>query len=504
MSLISQIELDECQEKAATAPGSALVIAGPGAGKTRVLLARALYLLSQGVPEEKIFLITFTLKTAHELKERLKAKGLSHIKVDTFHGLAYELCRQKGISPKLASDQELKEIFKALSRKFNLPLKTIEKRLNEDPEIKKTYRQMLAAQGLWDFSLLLEEGAKHELGEEKVHLLVDEFQDLNQELVSFLLSFRKAEVFLVGDPAQAIYGFRGARPQVVKDYLVKISPEVYFLEKSYRVPEKILTLAEELRETEGFPQKKLKAARSGGEVLGLSFANPAAEAKAIAREVVELLGGIQLEQSKRGYAPSEIAILVRVRALIKPLKEALAKEGIPFEVPQETSSEELEELEKLISLASKEKSLLALRQKFLPKNELLLEILRQSRDVPELSFKLGLLKTQLSISLKRTGVPLLTVHEAKGLEFEVVILAGAEEGLLPFTLLEEVDFAEERRITYVAMTRAKEAFYFTWARAGRFVYGKRLPGKVSPFLARFPVKDKSSPKPKKARQQRLF
>ncbi len=116
---IGSLKLTPEQYKAATNPGHTLVVAGPGTGKTRTLLARALYLLEQDIPPEKIIILTFTVKTAQELRQRLQELG-AQARVDTFRALAYDLCRSQGLKIKLLEEREktvlLAQILKYLGQ----------------------------------------------------------------------------------------------------------------------------------------------------------------------------------------------------------------------------------------------------------------------------------------------------------------------------------------------------------------------------------------------------
>ncbi|OAG28483.1 ATP-dependent helicase [Thermodesulfatator autotrophicus] len=501
-----QISLDKYQEQAVRAEGNTLVVAGPGAGKTRVLLAKALHLFEKGVPPQKIFILTFTIKTAQELKKKAADLGLKGVKIDTFHALAYELLKAKGIRPRIASEKELKPIIKKLSGKLSLsPQKFVKGLEKGHQELVSIWQEALKVNDLYDFSLLLRETKGHFLEQENVHLLIDEFQDLNAELIQFLKTFNQAEFFLVGDPAQAIYGFRGACPQIVKEFVDYLSLRVYFLRKSYRVPKNILSFAERLRETEGFPVKPLESTQNGGKLLGFPFARPFNEAKGVAQLVGELLGGLQMEVSRQGLAPVEIAILSRVRAILKPIKEAFLAAGIPFQIPSENLNEEISMISRLTDLAKKAASLKDLEPFLVESPSYVKDAYSKSEGLEDFLFHLEMLKTLANISLKKDGVPLLTIHEAKGLEFKVVILVGAQEGLIPFTLLDDYDLGEEKRLAYVALTRAQETFYFTWVKTGRSLYGRKLSGKVSPFLKPLPLAEKTQNKTKsKPRQKKLF
>lgn len=87
--------LSEEQKLVLSTPGDLLVIAGPGSGKTRTLVSKVVRLLEEGVLPEKIYLLTFSVKVSLELRKRLEELGLKGVKVDTFHGLAYDLIRDK-------------------------------------------------------------------------------------------------------------------------------------------------------------------------------------------------------------------------------------------------------------------------------------------------------------------------------------------------------------------------------------------------------------------------
>jgi len=125
--------------------------------------------------------------------------------------------------------------------------------------------------------------------------------------------------------------------------------------------------------------------------------------------------------------------------------------------------------------------------------------------------ELSLLTGADAFDPRADAVALMTMHMAKGLEFKVVFVAGVEEGLIPFRPDEEdTDIEEERRLFYVAMTRAKDELFLLHARS-RFLYGRRLTGNPSPFLSEIPaefvhcetVRDKPS-KPKRGTQMDLF
>ncbi len=513
---IGSLTLTKEQYQAASVNGHALVIAGPGTGKTRTLLARVLYLLESGVPKEKIFILTFTLKTVKQLRERLNALG-AHVRVETFHALAFDICRIKGLLPKIIEEKEREVLVKEILKKQGIdPRKTkriieafslISEGQSSSEEIEflyKIYQARLRSEGLWDYERLLEETQAHHLSQEEIYLLVDEFQDLSPNLIHFLKTFREAYFFLVGDPAQAIYGFRGGSPDVVWRFMKEIPNfTIFWLSKSFRIPERILSYAETLREN--LPgQKRLLATKAGGVLKGLIYESPKAEAKGIAKFIDELIGRLSMEVAKEGFSPREIAVLARVRAVLSPIYNALKQYGIPVCYQSQESERYLQEISYYMAEIKKFKTILHAEEALSRLSQALQEqikpILVESRDLDEFLFYLSLLRDIDLIGKHNDSVSLLTIHEAKGLEFGVVILVGAEDGLLPFKLMPDVREDEERRLAYVAITRSAQCFYFTLVKK-RFLFGKALSGRISPYFVNC-VLERRYPKHRKSLKQR--
>ncbi len=509
------LALDEEQRQAVTSSGSTLVVAGPGAGKTRVLLGRALHLLEGGLPPERIFLLTFTVRTRNELRERLSALGVSGIKVETFHALAYDLIYEAtGSPPRLIPEEESEAVVRKLLKGHGLrlsPRRALERIYAGEEDLlplRREYFAYLERNDLFDYYRLLSsacELVKRDFAGH--HLLIDEYQDLSPEILRFLTLFSRAAFFLAGDPAQAIYGFRGANPERLRAFLQEFLPDLRIrpLRRSYRVPERILEVAEGLREDPFGFGLTLSAVRSGGEIRGLRFATERSEAIGVAKEVARLLGGVYLETSGQSrLSPGDILVLARLRALLSPIKETLLREGIPVAEPEERAEEERRKLRELAErLSAGTISAETLRQeldRLSPHLKSLLEEPGMERE--RLAARLRLVSTAELISASREGVNLLTVHGAKGLEAEAVILAGAEEGLFPLTVFPDADPAEEKRLLYVALTRARNTFVFTLSRT-RTLFGKRLSGKVSPWLKGLPLKEEK-PRPKRPAQGSLF
>ena len=511
--MLYKLSLDEDQKAAAEARGSTLVVAGPGAGKTRVLLARVLHLLERGIPPERIFLLTFTVRARAELKQRLSALEVP-IRAETFHAWAYDLLSEAlGRPPRLLSEEEAREIAQRLARAQGLRLssrKVLEGLRAGRPELeslRRDYLSYLSRNDLYDYLRLLLETPRHLQGRDfrGYVLLIDEYQDLSPEILSFLKIFSGAEFFLVGDPAQAIYGFRGARPESVHSFLKGFLPHlrIHHLRRSYRVPQTLLELAEGLREDPFGAGVRLTAVRPGGEARLLSFPTERAEAIGVAKEVTALLGGAFMESARGGgLPPGEVLVLARLRALLGPLKETLLREGLPVNEPELEAEEACQRLAEIaqgiLSRSRGVEEALSEIEEILPGARALLSGL----PTEALAARLLLLSSRDLLSPSREGLNLLTIHGAKGLEAEAVVLSGAEEGLLPLTVLPEADPAEEKRLLYVALTRAKRVFLATFSRK-RTLFGKRLPGKPCPWLSALAREKKTLPS-RRPRQVGLF
>ncbi|MFN3567624.1 MAG: UvrD-helicase domain-containing protein [Caldimicrobium sp.] len=480
--------------------GDLLVLAGPGTGKTSTLINKIKNLLERGIPQEKIIVLSFSLKVSQELKEKIKSSGLAQIKVDTFHGFAYDLYKdyyQK--EPPLITEEEKK----ALLNKLSLNKKALNK-----PEEKKKFHGYLDKQNLLDFDLLLIKVSSFSgFDFSGYHIFVDEFQDLSIEMLQFLKLFNGATFYFFGDPNQSIYGFRGISLKAIKEFLEKTKPNMrYFtLTESFRCPQEILEGASwfknSLWEVPNFRSKF-----SGGVIQGFLFPDLASEKSFLVKWVQNLLGGITLERATiKGISPSDIFFLARVKKALDPLCEVFHKEGLPVAFPEEDAMKIKEELinfrEKLsISITPFEHLIEELSP--YAKNLLINWYELFSRDKEKVKAMLIEFSTNDIICPNLQGINFMTIHASKGLEAKVVILYGAEEDLIPFKLFEETNLEEERRLLYVAITRSKRDFYFI-ANKERKIFGYTLNKGVSSWLKIFPIKS-FNPLPPKPKQKGLF
>ncbi len=377
-------------------PGPILVIAGPGTGKTHTLIQRILNrILSDGVLPETILAVTFTQKAAAEMKERisraLKAPSAPHI--GTFHAFCLDVLKECALkrgesvsvidendrrylisdavklhpasakSGRILVDDVLKEI---VFMKQHMPWQKevpVRKRTTIDPpilmEIFQTYQALLRVQRLMDFEDLISKtvclfetrkDVRHTVQQKFKHLFIDEFQDINQAQYRLIrLLYPKTDpsrdLFVIGDPNQAIYGFRGSDVKFFhrfsKDY-----PEatIVRLVQNYRSTKILLSASKQvLRSPSKTPKdvlppvNLLKAAK-----INISgYSDEGKEAEGIAERIEALVGGsgyffVDSGKSERHreenlWAFSDMAVLFRTHRQGEEIAKNFGKLGIPYQ-----------------------------------------------------------------------------------------------------------------------------------------------------------------------------
>ncbi|MCG0278795.1 MAG: UvrD-helicase domain-containing protein, partial [Thermanaeromonas sp.] len=375
--------LNPQQIEAVTAEeGPVVVIAGPGTGKTRTLVYRLAYLLGEKkVPPGDVAAVTFTNKAAEEIKERAEGllKGMIHGKaftVGTFHSICLDLLRQVyGLEFTLLDEADVLEIWKEVLRERTATGKEKARRLKEEisllksrglepsspgvpPDLRRfyeAYQERLFYYRALDYDDLLLEALRREearaaQGEPGrfAHLLVDEFQDVNpvQYRLVCVWAGDGRNLFVIGDPDQAIYGFRGADHR----FFFKLQEEfpqakVIRLVLNYRSTPTILKAACGLLRQKEF---QLKATRGDGpRILYMEVPSDMAEGIAVVREIEHLVGGSTMLHAHGQYTPagqngveiedksysfSDIAVLFRTSRELQKLEECFFKEGIPYRV----------------------------------------------------------------------------------------------------------------------------------------------------------------------------
>lgn len=366
------------------ASGPMQVLAGPGAGKTYLMIRRIRHLICHhGISPDRILVITFTKAAALEMKERfarLTMNGYSSVSFGTFHAVYYQILRSGGktrnwllISPKEkkeymkhclsmcriedADDDTFDKLFHEISRLKNsddpkkqerysavLPTETDteEDDLMEKyfPYIYEEYNRIMRENRKLDFDdmIILCDRA---LATDKdllscwqkrfSHILVDEFQDISPLQYKILQNLAAPEnnLFIVGDDDQSIYGFRGAGPGIMKQFARDYpTAEQIVLNKNYRCREEIVRASSLLIEDnrERFA-KNLQAEKQGGEKVKLHLFSSKEEEEGY---IVEELKKIKPENLEK------TAVISRTNAQAAGLSKVLFRHGIPFHIQGKT------------------------------------------------------------------------------------------------------------------------------------------------------------------------
>jgi DNA helicase-2/ATP-dependent DNA helicase PcrA len=367
--------LNDAQRDAVTAPlGSALVLAGAGSGKTRVLVHRIAWLLQvEQLSPWSILAVTFTNKAAREMHHRIETllgMPMGGMWVGTFHGLAHRLLRahwQEANLPQgfqiLDSDDQFRMI-KRIVRELNLddskwPPRQVQWFINNNKDegrradhldaagdpyqrqmiaLYREYEQACQRAGVVDFAELLLRA--HELWRDRPDVLqhyrerfsavlVDEFQDTNSIQYAWLrmLSGEQHKLFVVGDDDQSIYGWRGARVENIQEFQSHYpETKVVRLEQNYRSTGNILKAANAVISNNPTRLgKELWTEDADGEQIRVYGAfNEVDEA----RFVIDNLR----DSIEQGSARQDIAILYRTSAQSRLFEEALIQQGIPYRV----------------------------------------------------------------------------------------------------------------------------------------------------------------------------
>ena len=369
-------ELNDKQREAVAAPlSNALVLAGAGSGKTRVLVHRIAWLMEvENIAPFSILAVTFTNKAAKEMRGRIESlmgKSLHNMWIGTFHGLAHRLLRAHHAEARLPenfqiidSDDQyrlIRRILKAMNLdEKHYPPRQIQWYINgnkdeglrpqhietfDDP-IQKTMREVYTAyqdacdrSGLVDFAELLLRA--HELWAKNPEVLahyqrrfravlVDEFQDTNNIQYAWLRMLSSGDnnnIMIVGDDDQSIYGWRGANVDNIQHFLKDFeSPATIRLEQNYRSTGNILKAANTVIDNNtGRLGKELWTEDSQGEPISVYAGfNELDEARFIVSKIKDWLN--------QGNALSDTAILYRNNAQSRVLEEALLHEGLAYRI----------------------------------------------------------------------------------------------------------------------------------------------------------------------------
>ena len=467
--------------------------------------------------------MTFTDKAAGELRSRLRALGTDGVRASTFHSAALSLLRHfRGDPGRILSTKALllRRIGNGLPKPYRFrPAGDLatevewakNRRLTPDtyyeglgdhepplpPDLAlrvfREYERRKDADGVIDFEDLLERTIRLLEADEQAlaavrdrwrAFTVDEYQDVNvlqQTLLELWLGPRD-DLCVVGDDYQSIYGFTGASARWLLG-LPRRFPDatVVRLERNYRSTPQVLELANRLVPRLGGAEKSLRPTLPDGPEPELrACLDPAGQAATVAARVRELAaGGVPLEQQ---------AVLVRTNARTTELEEAFHEAGLPFQGASLLDRDAARQLLKALraegpGAVAETVRRIAVAQGLLddPPEKLgdreqtrqadlarLVRLAEQFEGESPAEFAASL-HERFGASAGR-GVHLLTLHRAKGLEWEAVHLPRLEEGELPIRRARGDELAEERRLFYVGLTRAKRYLLVTWSgRPSRFL-----------------------------------
>jgi DNA helicase-2/ATP-dependent DNA helicase PcrA len=519
--------LNEQQRAAVLATnGPVLISAGPGTGKTKTLTARILHLIQSGKAQpHEILALTFTKKAAQEMQQRV---GQSGPMICTFHALCGSLL---GGSHSYITEAERASIIKTLPRPRALsgvPVREVglyisrAKNQANAPEgtasVVDTYNAALHERGLIDFDdLLLQTRDALQSGAiprpDYRYILVDEFQDTNLLQYELLQLLRANDnLFVIGDPNQSIYGFRGASGDIFTKFTADF-PHVAQVDllQNYRSAAPIVAVANTI-----FSDAPQLQAVSGaaGHVVAAEFLNEYSEAHWVVNEIQNRIGGADLLQATHHDAKASLhdfAIIYRSRRVGRTIQKYIADSGLPYQVVGDGSPYDQTEVQQLLALlrtvAGRPCPVLGFTPGQVavlvqpiditgPPSDIAGQLVRtfHIKQTPELQQVLGVLVGHKELTgsmayfdrIESEGfydpsaecITLLTIHASKGLEFNHVFVVGAEQGVLPSA---KGDTPEERRLFYVAATRAKEHLDITYA-------ARRMnePAKVSQFITELP------------------
>lgn len=592
-------QLNTAQQEAVLATdGPLLVLAGAGAGKTKVIAERISQIVRQGATPESILAITFTNKAAAEMRSRIIPGPF----VSTFHSLGLFLIKENyrllglkrfpSIYDRADSLREMKQALKAVgaediepraalamaSRQKGAGVTAGEYAENPESPYERhialawlKYEEALRKDDAMDFDDLLLKSymllRDHPEVRERCqkrwrYIHIDEYQDTNtvQAELAHLLVGPERNICAVGDIDQTIYGWRGAEIANIMSFEKKYAgARLVTLEQNYRSTKNILSAANEVIAKNVYRREKhLFTDNKDGEPLSLYIAfDELDEAGFVARIIKELC--------QEGRKPQDFAVLYRANFQSRAIEEQLLAANIPYQVLG-TRFFERKEVKDALSFvraaiartpadvaraatavsrgigkvtllkmlsgqpagekAAQFESLLKKIESAaatLPPSHLLRMVITESgmertfkEDKFEGSERLENLRELATLAARYDALPvgeglqaflesaalssdqdelkddenrvrLMTVHAAKGLEFPIVFITGLEEGLFPYDRegSGEAEKEEERRLMYVALTRAKEKVYLCYA-SYRTIFGAKMATLPSPFLSDIP------------------
>ncbi len=595
--------LNEEQREAVLHTESHIIInAGPGTGKTLTLTHKIAREIHNGIAPDQILALTFTNKAAREMKERVNAllpgvveKGIN---ISTFHGFCLNVLREGGsiidIPPdfsicseddslliaeaaakRTGGDKQTVSGFKKAISDLKLIIATGKEPGEEFSDILPLfdeYRQSLKSLNMLDFDDLEAETLRlfsmHpdvtlKYASEYKRIFVDEYQDTNHIQSLILRHLIKDGINLIcaiGDPDQAIYGFRGAD----KDNFYRFSGDFKgaretSLSKNYRSTDNILEAAAGILKKE----KPLDGNSGRGDFIRVSPCGTAAsEAEMVVEQVERLLGGTSYFSLDSGRVAShedgedntgfgDIAVLYRTNSQGDAHEEALTRAGIPYvrsgekpltgQYPVDVVMRYLQSqffpenrlyMDKYLELMQKYQletdtlsnaipagkdiirvidDIVSMHNFDLSSDESmriiarLKETVRENSGFTSIADLLSLERGIDNSILRGDRVALMSIHAAKGLEWPIVFITGCEDKIIPLKIFGDSDEDEEKRLFYVGITRARNRLILSFSKS-RKINNRSLEMSRSPYLDLIPedtIKslERTRWKPKKREKQ---
>jgi DNA helicase-2/ATP-dependent DNA helicase PcrA len=639
-------QLSEVQREAAVNyQGPALIVAGAGSGKTRVLICRIAHMISEGVNPSQVLALTFTNKAAREMKERI-GRAVSEEKarrlwMGTFHSVfarilrneadklgypssftIYDTSDSRNVVRSIVKEMNLNEdyykpndIFARISLAKNnlvtaaayeanpaLVAEDVERRRPQFAEVYKLYVRRCKGYGAMDFDDLLLNmnllfrdfpDVLTRCQQQFRYVLVDEYQDTNtaQYLIVRRIAEQHRNICVVGDDAQSIYSFRGAKIENILRFQHDYPQTgIFKLEQNYRSTPTIVNAANSVIEKNKrqLPKKVFSKNTDGEKIRVCRSYTDQEEALIVASDVFQKLRKGEVESY------NELAILYRTNAQSRALEEAFRRRGIPYRIYGGQSFYQRKEVKDVLAYvrlvvnhqddealrrivnypargigdvtlnriadAARERGIslwaamealspaemglnggaarkvadffatvqeLSAQINTLPAYELGMQIALRSgiigsfkmQQTPEATSALENIDELLgsiasyvesrqegsegvavtiddwlqNIALltdmdandedRNNRATLMTVHSAKGLEFDYIYIVGLEENLFPSQMSNDTleGIEEERRLFYVALTRARKGAVLTFSQT-RFRWGQVTSNAPSRFL----------------------
>lgn len=531
------------QNKAVESDAGAMIIqAGPGTGKTRTLTARIAHLIAnKGVDPSSVLALTFTNKAADELgqriekylpnkKNRKKIKKEQSVLSATFHALCLKILKDhSGFQGSIADESLQSELLKkaagkgvkkADALKAGYAISLCKQRLigpeddlsavddlpDEFREIYKRYQDLCIQENVVDFEDLIvltidllnkDKSILEKLQGQYRYIFIDEYQDLNYgqyELVKLISGSNS--IFVIGDPDQSIYAFRGSDNKYFKSFEQDFpGAEKIILTKNYRSTQTILDASFQMISKAEDNEESVQVYsddKSFRRLIIKETASEYGEAVAIGKMIEQLVGGTSFfsmdagkagQEDSKEYSFSDFAILIRTKAQAAAIIKIFDQEGIPLQTLDHKAWLEMEHIKPLLSLCravvlkscsrdvevvsdwlamepdssqffefksglngldntelikkiSEKAGLDKKISSHIPSQEAfekLLSIAGAYDNLPDFLDGIALNQDTDSMTFEVEKVSLMTLHASKGLEFPVVFVAGCEQGLIPYS-----------------------------------------------------------------------